>query len=92
MDVSPSPVRWSAEDDLYAAIRKRQLLEPPIQNVVLKFVFGVSGRLEGCLRARRSVRRCGGHRPAHAALVFLLVDVALAADLHSPTTRKEVDQ
>ena len=86
-------MRSSLKDDLHAAVQERQLLQAAVQHVVDE----LGGRedlrvgLEGGLRADL----VGGADAAdvagrHAALVFLLIDVPVAADFDLAPFGEEV--
>ena len=83
-----------AEDDLHAAVEEGQLLQAAVERVVDELGVGKDLRvgLEGGLGADL----VGGADAAdvagrHAALVFLLIDVAVAADFDLAPFGEEVD-
>ena len=81
------------EDDLHAAVEEGQLLQPLVEHVVVELQVAehlVVG-LEGGFRAGALGRADAGHGAGGlAALVFLLVGVAAAADLDLAPLGEEV--
>ena len=83
-----------AEDDLHAAVEERQLLQAAVEDVVLELGVGEDLRvgLEGGLGADAvGAADAADVAGRHAALVLLLIDVALAADLDLAPFGEEVD-
>ena len=83
-----------AEDDLHAAVEEGQFLQAAVEDVVLEVGVGEDLRvgLEGGLRADAvGAADAADVGRGHAALVFLLIDVAVAADLDLAPLGEEVD-
>ena len=81
-------------DDLHAAVEEGQLLQPLVEDVVLErgvgedLPVGLEGGLGAAAIGAADAADVGRR---HAALVFLLVDVAVAADFHLAPLGEEVD-
>ena len=83
-----------AEDDLHAAVQKRQLLQAAMERVVDELGVREDRRvgLEGRLRADLVGGADAAHfARGHAALVLLLIDVPAAADLDLAPFGEEID-